>query len=159
VVDAEVVARSDLVCSALQLANFWQDVARDADIGRVYLPQEDLRRFDVDERDLFERRYSDRFAELISFEVERTERMFAVGASLIGSLRGRARLMIALFVAGGLTLLDKIKRGSRPGRSPFDVLGERPKISGIDAPTVLARAIKLTTFPPRPIPLDQTAKR
>ena len=67
---------SDCICTGLQLANFWQDVARDLDIGRVYLPEEDLRRFGFSEADLQARRFTPQFAELLRFEVDRTRALF-----------------------------------------------------------------------------------
>ena len=74
---------SDHVCTGLQLANFWQDVARDFDKGRVYLPAEDGRRFGYSDEDLSARRCTPAFAELMRFEVERTRCYFDRGAALL----------------------------------------------------------------------------
>ncbi len=76
---------SDCTCTALQLANFWQDVARDMDIGRIYLPAEDRERFGVTVEDLQNRRFSQRYADLLRFEVERTRDLFAEGWPLVGT--------------------------------------------------------------------------
>ncbi len=70
---------SDTTCTALQLANFWQDVARDLAIGRIYLPREDRERFGYAESDLRALRFTPAFAELLKFEVERTRGLFAEG--------------------------------------------------------------------------------
>src|SRR6516165_8786710 len=83
VYDAERAALSDQICTALQLANFWQDVARDFDIGRVYLPNEDRQRFGYSESDLQNRRYTGNFTELLRFEVERTRDLFYRGLPLL----------------------------------------------------------------------------
>jgi squalene synthase HpnC len=74
---------SDQTCTALQLANFWQDVARDLDIGRVYLPAEDRRRFGYGDDDLAARRFTPAFAELMRFEVDRTRALFERGLALV----------------------------------------------------------------------------
>ena len=87
--DVRRAALSDHVCTALQLANFWQDVARDFDIGRVYLPEEDRRRFGYGDADLESRRFTPAFAELMRFEVDRTRDLFYRGLPLAG--RGAAR--------------------------------------------------------------------
>ena len=81
--DEERQALSDETCTALQLANFWQDVARDFDKGRVYIPQEDMRHFGVSEGDVAERRATDGFRELIRFQVARTRVYFRAGLPLI----------------------------------------------------------------------------
>src|SRR5262249_12994245 len=84
--DAERAALADHVCTALQLANFWQDVARDLDIGRVYLPEEDRRRFGYADADLEGRRFTPAFAELMRFEVERACDLFYRGFPLLDHL-------------------------------------------------------------------------
>src|SRR4051794_27212973 len=79
---------SDATCTALQLANFWQDVARDLAIGRVYLPREDRDRFGYPENDLRALRFTPAFAELMKFEVDRTRRLFEQGLGLPGRIPG-----------------------------------------------------------------------
>jgi phytoene/squalene synthetase len=100
---------SDAICTGLQLANFWQDVARDLDIGRVYLPAEDLRRFEYCEADLEARRFSSAFAELMRFEVNRTRMLFEDGLPLIDRVPRDVRTDIELFIRGGLGILSKIE--------------------------------------------------
>jgi len=102
-------ALADSICTGLQLANFWQDVARDLDIGRVYLPAEDLRRFGYAEADLEARRFSAAFAALMRFEVKRTRRLFEDGLPLVDRVPEDVRTDIELFAQGGLSILRKIE--------------------------------------------------
>jgi len=135
--DEEAARLSDATCTALQLANFWQDVKRDFAIGRVYLPQEDLVRFGVTEADLAADRGSDAFRRLLEFEVGRTRALFAEGLPLIDRVSGHLRVDLALFTRGGLAILDKIeKRG-------YDTLAGRPRLSRLEKARIfLAVALK-----------------
>jgi squalene synthase HpnC len=108
--DPKNAALSDHVCTALQLANFWQDVGRDLDIDRVYLPEEDRLQFGYTEADLHARRYNPAFAELLRFEVERTRDLFYRGLPLVVRMPEEVRPDIELFIRGGLTILRKIER-------------------------------------------------
>jgi squalene synthase HpnC len=101
---------SDHVCTALQLANFWQDVARDLDIDRVYLPDEDRMRFGYTEADLHGRRYNQAFVELMRFEVDRARDLFYRGLPLLDRVRPEVMPDIELFIRGGLAILRKIER-------------------------------------------------
>lgn len=116
--DAERGRLSDCICTALQLANFWQDVARDQAIGRIYLPLEDRERFGVTELQA-----TPAFRELIHFEVDRTRDLFQQGLPLIGMMPRELRGQIELFARGGLAILDKI------AAQDFDVLTARPRLS------------------------------
>jgi squalene synthase HpnC len=107
--DPSRAALADHVCTGLQLANFWQDVARDLDIGRVYLPEEDRRRFGYSDDDLHLRRYTGRFAELMQFEVQRTRDLFQRGLPLVEQVDPDVRLDVELFIRGGLAILRKIE--------------------------------------------------
>jgi squalene synthase HpnC len=108
---------SDKVCSALQIVEHLQDVREDYSRGRVYLPAEDLRRFEVSEPILGGRTASPQLRQLIAFEVGRARELLNAGTPLVRSLRGRARFAIAAFVAGGRGALHAIER------SGHDVLG------------------------------------
>jgi squalene synthase HpnC len=103
-------AWSDSICTGLQLANFWQDVARDFDMGRVYLPRETRRRFGYTEADLAGRVTNEPFLASMRFEVERARQLLLAGLPLIQVLPWRLRVDIDLFARGGLSLLDRIKR-------------------------------------------------
>lgn len=107
--DDTKAALSDHVCTALQLANFWQDVARDFAIGRVYLPEEDMRRFGYTREDLLARRYTSSFGRLLRFEVDRTREMFEHGMPLVEMMPRELRIDIELFIRGGLGILGKIE--------------------------------------------------
>jgi len=89
---------ADDVCTGLQLANFWQDVSRDLDIGRIYLPAEDLARFGVSDADLAAKQFTPAFAELLRFEVERTREFFARGRGLLPLIPRRLQVDIDLFI-------------------------------------------------------------
>ena len=112
---------SDAVCTALQLVEHCQDVAEDLARGRLYLPAEDLARFGCQERDLCAPAAGPGVRGLLRFEVERARALLDRGAPLVRTLRGRARVAIAGFVAGGRAAADAIERRG------FDVLGGAPR--------------------------------
>lgn len=126
---------SDHICTALQLTNFWQDVARDFDLGRVYLPEEDRRQFGYNDADLERRRCTDAFAALLQFEVERTRDLFYRGMPLLEHLQPELRLDIDLFLQGGLAILRKIER------IHYNVWLKRPVLARWDKATLLAEAL------------------
>jgi squalene synthase HpnC len=122
--DAERQRLSDYTCSALQLANFWQDVRRDLrDLGRVYLPRESMERFGVTEADLWGERAGEGLRQLIRAEVDRAEAMFAQGDALLPLLHPSVRRQVALFGAGGRAVLQAIRR------QEYDTLARRPVLS------------------------------
>jgi squalene synthase HpnC len=125
---------SDFICTALQLANFWQDVARDLDIGRVYLPEEDRRRFDYSDADLDARRFTPQFAELLRFETDRTRRLFECGLPLVARVPSDVRPDIELFVHGGLAILRKVE-----GQG-YNVLASRPALGKWEKLTLVGDA-------------------
>jgi squalene synthase HpnC len=133
--DDERAALSDHICTALQLANFWQDVARDFAIGRVYLPREDRERFGYTDDDLAARRFTPAFAELMRFEVERTRRLFSHGLPLIERMPEAMQADIELFVQGGLAILHKIERQN------YNVWTQRPALGKWDKGLLLAGAL------------------
>ena len=119
----EFVPLSDATCTALQLANFWQDVKRDHSISRIYIPREDRESFGVSNAELGAGSASGRVRELIRFEVGRTRDLFARGNRLLPLLPRPARKPVALFGAGGMATLDAIAAAN------YDVLTRRPKVS------------------------------
>ncbi|HLV80291.1 MAG TPA: squalene synthase HpnC [Chthonomonadaceae bacterium] len=133
--DAERLALSDKTCTALQLANFWQDVARDLEKDRVYLPLEDLERFGYTEAELFARRFTPAFAALMRFEVERARALFAEGLALCPLVDRRVRLDIEMFNRGGLEVLRRIERQG------YDVLSRRPAIPKSRQMAILSRRL------------------
>lgn len=131
----ENAALADPICTALQLANFWQDVARDFDMDRVYLPEEDRLRFGYREADLHERRFNASFAALMRFEVERTKDLFYRGRPLIERMPPDFRIDIELFWRGGLAILHKIEQ------IEFNVWDTRPTLSKWEKGKLLAGAV------------------
>ncbi len=114
---------SDSTCTALQLANFWQDVSLDLEKGRIYIPLEDMQRFGYSEEELLARRHSEGFRRLMAFQVQRTRDLFREGLRLVPRVRGRLRLDLRLFSLSGLAVLDAIER------MDYDVLHRRPTVS------------------------------
>lgn len=106
---AEHAAWSDSICTGLQLANFWQDVSRDLDIGRIYLPREDCARFGYSLEELRQRVTNECFIELMRFEVDRARDLLLAGLPLIEHLPGRLQVDIDLFARGGLCILERIQ--------------------------------------------------
>lgn len=121
--DAERQQLSDYTCTALQLANFWQDVTRDYAKGRIYLPLEDMRRFNVGEDDILCSRNTPAFCALMRFEVARAREWFERGLPLVGKVAKELAIDIELFSRGGQEILNAIER------QDFAVLGRRPVIS------------------------------
>ena len=101
-------AQSDAICTGLQLANFWQDVAIDWSKGRVYVPQDDLQRFDVAEDQICAGRCDARWTQLMDFEVRRTRALLESGQPLTRKLPLRLKLELNMVVAGGLRILRRI---------------------------------------------------
>jgi squalene synthase HpnC len=105
----ERIALSDSICTALQLAEHWQDVAEDLGHGRIYLPGEDLERYGCTEADLAAPTAGRAVRELMIFETDRASRLLDEGAPLVGTLRGAARLAVAGYLAGGRAALAAIR--------------------------------------------------
>lgn len=121
--DAERQQLSDYTCTALQLANFWQDVTVDWEKGRVYLPQDSLKRFSVSEDEIAQRRFTPQFRDLMKFEVDRARTWFERGLPLIDQVDSALALDLELFSRGGQEILNAIEK------QDFNVLRERPAIS------------------------------
>jgi squalene synthase HpnC len=132
--DAERQALSDFTCTALQLANFWQDVSVDYANGRIYLPLEDLRRFGVSEEDISAQRNTSAFCDMLRFEVERARDWFRRGLPLIEKVDRELALDIELFSRGGQEILNAIEAQG------YNVLGRRPAISKSRRMALVARA-------------------
>ena len=133
--DAARAARADDICTALQLTNFWQDVAGDLVRGRVYVPQEDLERFAGSREALVARRATPAFRQLLAFEVARTRDLFRRGLALGGMVSRSLAREVRLFAGGGLALLARIEAVD------YDVFGRRPKLTRGDLARVLLRGL------------------
>jgi squalene synthase HpnC len=132
--DAERQQLSDFTCTALQLANFWQDVAVDYGKGRIYLPLEDLRRFSVAEDSIAQRRATPQFIDLMKFEVQRAREWFQRGWPLVKKVNRELAVDLELFSRGGQEILNAIERQG------YDVLSRRPVISKPRKLWLVARA-------------------
>jgi squalene synthase HpnC len=133
--DEERQLLSDYTCTALQIANFWQDVSRDYDKGRIYLALESLAKFGVTEDDIAQRRFTPQFRELMKFEVARAREWFARGLPLAGKVDKHLAIDIELFSRGGMDVLDAIQRQG------YDVLSRRSAISKGRKLWLLTRAL------------------
>jgi squalene synthase HpnC len=131
----ERVVLSNGICTALQLAEHWQDVAEDFARGRIYLPAEDLERFGCGEGELGAPHAGWRLRGVLAFEVARTRALMDGGAPLLDTLRGRERLAVAGFVAGGRAALDAVERCG------YDVLGATPRAGSARRAAALAMTL------------------
>lgn len=132
--DAERQELSDYTCTALQLANFWQDISVDYGKGRIYLPFEDLRKYFVSEQDVAQNRNTPGFREMMKFQVERARQWFDRGLPLVAKVDKELAVDLELFSRGGQEILNAIER------QDFAVLGHRPVISKPRKLALVARA-------------------
>lgn len=132
--DADRQRLSDYTCTALQLANFWQDITVDYDKGRIYLPLEDLRRFGVTENEIAQKQNTAAFREMMKFEVGRAQDWFRRGLPLVGKVNRELAVDLELFTRGGQEILNAIAREN------YAVLGNRPSISKSRKLALVARA-------------------
>ncbi|HEV1995395.1 MAG TPA: squalene synthase HpnC [Candidatus Acidoferrum sp.] len=126
---------SDATCTALQLANFWQDVSRDLEIGRIYVPLDAAAAQGLSESDIVERRFDERYVRLMKDLIARTRALFAEGQPLAKMVDGRLSVDLEMFTRGGLAVLDAIEaRG-------YDTLHQRPAVSKVKQASLLGRAL------------------
>ena len=123
ITDAERRELSDATCTALQLANHWQDVRLDWDAGRLYLPLEDLRHFGVTEQQIAERRCDRAFRQMMQYQVDRAEAYFRHGDALVRQVPRDLAVDLRLFSDGGRAVLRTIEQ------QRYDVLSSRPRVS------------------------------
>ena len=129
------LAQSDAICSSLQLINFWQDVGLDWTKGRLYLPQDELRRFGVNEQQIAARACDGAWRGLMQFQCERARHMMLAGAPLARALRGRVALELGVTVQGGLRILEKL------AQVDYDMFRQRPVLRAPDWPLLIWRAL------------------
>jgi squalene synthase HpnC len=132
---------SDAICSALQLINFWQDVAVDWQKARIYIPLDDMARDAVAEAELGQALLTPRFQALLRFEVNRARDMIVSGAPLALRLPGRIGWELRLVVQGGLRILEKIEQVD------YDIFNRRPKLGKADYAVMLWRAMRMRRAP------------
>jgi len=138
--DAERQRLSDATCTALQLANFWQDVARDLEKGRIYIPLEALAAHGLTEDDIVNRRFDARYVSLMKDLISRTRQLFAEGMPLARSVDAALRVDIEMFSRGGLAVLEAIEAIG------YNTVEHRPSIPKSKQLGLLARALVLRLF-------------
>jgi len=126
---------SDATCTALQLANFWQDVSRDLEIGRIYIPLDAAAAQGLSEADIVERRFDERFVGLMKDLIARTRLLFAEGKPLAKMVDGRLSVDLEMFTRGGLAVLDAIEAMG------YDTLHHRPAVSKLKQAALLGRTL------------------
>jgi squalene synthase HpnC len=133
--DSERQLLSDYTCTALQLANFWQDVSRDLDKDRIYIPLDLMAEHAIGETELFERRFDTRYVNLMRVLVKRTRELFEKGLPLAASMASNIRVDIELFSRGGLAVLDAIESIG------YNTLERRPSLTGATKLKLIGRAL------------------
>jgi len=149
--DEERQQLSNSTCTALQLANFWQDVARDLEKGRIYIPLDVAAKHGVSEDEIVEHRFSNRYVALMRDLIARTRALFDEGRPLARMLEGRLRVDIEMFSRGGVAVLDAIEDIG------YDTLNHRPAISKGKQARLLARVLIGQVFKPFPGPRADAA--
>jgi squalene synthase HpnC/squalene synthase HpnD len=142
--DQERQTMSDATCTALQLANFWQDVERDLEKGRIYIPLDIAAAHGLTESDIVDRRFDERFVSLMKDLIARTRLLFRQGAPLAKMVSGRLSIDLEMFSRGGVAVLDAIEAMG------YDTLHNRPAISKTKQIRLLGRAL-LTHLVAKPI--------
>src|SRR5271157_599175 len=131
---------SDATCTALQLANFWQDVSRDLEKGRIYIPLDRAMAHGVTESDIVGKKFSERYASLMKELIARTRELFEEGLPLSKMVQGKLSVDLEMFSRGGLAVLDAIETMG------YDTLNRRPKVSKGKQVRLLGRAIVAQVF-------------
>ncbi|MBI4205905.1 MAG: squalene synthase HpnC [Betaproteobacteria bacterium] len=132
---AQNLLHSDAICSSLQLINFLQDVAIDYRKGRIYLPQDEMGRFQVSEQQIGAGDPAGNWQAFMRFQIERARELLYSGAPLGNALKGRVGMEMRMIIAGGDRILTKIARVGG------DVFRHRPVLGGFDWPLMLLRAL------------------
>ena len=127
---------SDAICSALQLINFWQDVAIDWQKSRIYLPQEEMQHWGVSAEQIADGRVDEHWRGLMRMQIERTRRLMLSGAPLARRMPGRFGWELRLIVLGGLRILEKIEA------EDYDVFRHRPRLNKADWLILLWRSVR-----------------
>ncbi len=144
VTDALSLQRSDAICTALQLTNFWQDLGIDLQRGRIYAPAADCARHGVDVDALLRGERNLTVAPLLGELVGWTRALMLEGAPLAATIAGRAGWELRLVVQGGLRILDKI------ARQGFDTRARRPRLHAVDIPLMAWRSLRMPQRAPEP---------
>jgi squalene synthase HpnC len=144
---------SDATCTALQLANFWQDVSRDLEKGRIYIPLDRAVAHGVTEADIVERRFSERYTRLMKELIEYTRQLFHQGMPLPKMVEGKLSVDLEMFSRGGLAVLEAIESIG------YDTLNRRPEVSKGKQVRLLGRAIVAHVLGAAPTPITQARRQ
>ncbi len=131
---------SDATCTALQLANFWQDVSRDLEKGRIYIPLDVAGRHGVSEDDIVSHRFSENYIAMMKDLIARTRVLFDEGLPLAQQVAGKLRIDLEMFSRGGMAVLDAIESQG------YETLNRRPAISKVKQATLLIRVLASQIF-------------
>lgn len=135
--DPELHRLSDFICTALQLTNFWQDVAIDLEKDRIYIPLEDMKKFGYTEDELRSHTFNDGFKNLLAYETGYTKGLFTKGLPLCSMVEGGLSLELKAVWSGGMKILEKLEHNS------YDVFNKRPVITTIDKLKIVSRALTM----------------
>ena len=139
---------SDATCTALQLANFWQDVARDVEKGRIYIPLDRAAAHGLREQEIVEKKFDERYVALMKELIAYTRDLFARGRPLASMVEGKLRVDLEMFSRGGLAVLDAIEAMG------YDTLHQRPEVSKAKQVRLLGRALVAQVFAKEPTPIN-----
>ncbi len=140
---------SDATCTALQLANFWQDVTRDLEKGRIYIPLDRAAAHGLSEREFVEKKFDQRYVALMEELIEYTRELFRKGMPLVSMVQGKLSVDLAMFSRGGMAVLDAIESMG------YDTLNRRPEVSKGKQVRLLGRAIVAHVWRGTPTPITQ----
>jgi squalene synthase HpnC len=134
--DERAMKYSDQICTGLQLTNFYQDVSVDYNKDRIYIPQDEMERFQVNEDMINQKKVKEPFKELLKFQTKRNRKFYKEGSELLNYLNGFFKVEIKWTILGGEKILDKIEE------LDHDVLNHRPTLSKIDYIKLLVKALQ-----------------
>lgn len=143
---------SDATCTALQLANFWQDVARDLEKGRIYIPLDRAAAHGLSEQDIVEKKFDRRYVSLMQELIEYTRGLFEKGLPLSKMVEGRLSVDLAMFSRGGIAVLDAIEEMG------YDTLHHRPAVSKAKQARLLGRTLITQAFAGSPTPINEASR-
>jgi squalene synthase HpnC len=150
--DEERQRLSDATCTALQLANFWQDVSRDLEKGRIYIPLDRAVAHGLSEQEIVEKKFDPRYVALMKELIEYTRGLFWKGMPLSKMVEGKLSVDLAMFSRGGMAVLDAIESMG------YDTLNRRPAVSKAKQVRLLGRTLITYVFAGAPTPIDEASQ-
>jgi squalene synthase HpnC len=144
---------SDATCTALQLANFWQDVSRDLEKGRIYIPLDRAATHGLSEQDIVDKRFDQRYVSLMKELIGYTRGLFSKGMPLAKMVEGKLSVDLAMFSRGGMAVLDAIEEMG------YDTLHQRPAVSKAKQVRLLGRTVFAHVFAGAPTPINEVGRR